>query len=125
MEIKSCQDLRVYKISFEMAMKIFSHSQSFPRHELYSMADQIRRSSRSVCTSIAEAWRKRSYPLYFVSKLSDAEAEAEETRVWLQFADRCGYLESGECQWLDEKYDHILSQLSIMIQNPEKWCNKA
>ena len=90
--IRSYRELRVYQAAFEAAMQIFELTKSFPAEERFSMTDQMRRASRSVCSNIAEAWRKRRYEAHFVSKLSDAETEAEETRVWLQFAQRCGYL---------------------------------
>jgi len=81
-------------MAFEAAMRIFELTKSFPREETYSLVDQIRRSSRSVCSNIAEAWRKRRYEAAFVSKLNDAEAEAAETQVWLEFAVKCNYLDS-------------------------------
>jgi four helix bundle protein len=102
-------------------MRIFELSKRFPGAEKYSMVDQMRRSSRSVCASIAEAWRKRRYKAHFVSKLSDAEGEAEETRVWLEFALRCGYLEQNDFDQLDDAYDKILGQLVRMLAEPGKW----
>jgi four helix bundle protein len=83
-------ELRVYQHSIEAAMEIFQLTASFPTTERYSMIDQIRRSSRSVCANIAEAWRKRIYRAAFIAKLSDAESEATETQVWLELASRCG-----------------------------------
>ena len=88
------QDLEVYKKAFDAAMEIFELSKSFPKEETYSLTDQIRRSSRSVCANIAEAWRKRRYEAAFIAKLSDAEGEAAETQTWLQFSVKCGYLEA-------------------------------
>lgn len=85
------------------------------------MVDQMRRSSRSVCSNIGEAWRKRRYPAHFASKLSDSEGEAEETRVWLDIAFRCGYLSKTEADELDLAYDNILGQLVRMIEHPEQW----
>ena len=85
------------------------------------MVDQMRRSSRSVCTNIAEGWRKRRYPAHFVSKLSDAEAEAEETRVWLEFAGRCAYVTDSQTRELDEACDKVLGQLVKMISDSEQW----
>ena len=82
--IRSYRELRVYQNAFESTMKFFEFTKNFPAEEKYSMVDQMRRSSRSVCANLAEAWRKRRYPAHFVSKLSDCESEAEETRVWLQ-----------------------------------------
>ena len=93
-------------------MRIFELTKAYPSEEKFSMIDQMRRSSRSVCTNIAEAWRKRRYPAHFVSKLSDAKAEAEETRVWLEFASRCGYIPGAETQELDELYIKFLHSSS-------------
>lgn len=105
----------------EAAMEIFELTKNFPVEEKYSMVDQIRRSSRSVCANIAEAWRKRRYPAHFVSKLSDSESEAEETRVWLEFAMRCRYLPEENFNELDLVYDRIIGQLVRMISEPQKW----
>ena len=90
MKIQEHTDLEVYKKAFDTAMLIFEASKKFPREETYSLTDQIRRSSRSVCANLAEAWRKRRYKAAFISKLSDAESEAAETQVWIEFAVRCG-----------------------------------
>jgi four helix bundle protein len=89
--------------------------------ERYSLTDQMRRSSRSVCTNIGEAWRKRRYPAHFVSKMSDSEGEAEETRVWVEIAERCKYLTREEADSLDRTYDEILAQLVNMIVNKDDW----
>ncbi len=90
--IRSYKELRVYKAAMEAAMKIFELSKRFPPEERYSLTDQMRRASRSVCSNLGEGWRKRRYPAHFISKLSDSEGEAEETRVWVEFAYRCRYL---------------------------------
>ena len=119
--IRGYRELRVYEAAFEAAMEIFELTKKFPAEERYSMVDQMRRSSRSVCANIAEAWRKRRYPAHFVSKLSDAESEAEETRVWLQFAARCRYLSDTEANQLDDRYNKILGQLVRMISEPQQW----
>lgn len=119
--IRSFRELRVYQGAFTAAMKIFVLSRSFPAEERYSLTDQIRRASRSVCANLGEAWRKRRYPAHFVSKLSDAESEAEECRVFLEFAVACGYLPPEEQAQLDQDYDHILSQLVAMINRPDQW----
>ena len=87
--IRSYKELRVYRTAMDAAMEIFELSKSFPVEERYSLTDQMRPSSRSVCTNIGEAWRKRRYPAHFVSKMSDSEGEAEETRVWIEFSERC------------------------------------
>src|SRR5919198_1310058 len=94
--IGSYKELRVYQAAMDAAMRIFELTKKFPVEEKYSMIDQMRRSSRSVCTNIAEAWRKRRYPAHFISKLSDSEAEAAETRVWLELSYRCHYLTEEE-----------------------------
>ena len=99
--IRSYKELRVYQMAMDAAMRIFELSKRFPIEERYSLTDQIRRSARSVCTNLAEAWRKRRYPAHFVSKLSDCEGEADETRVWIEFALRCRYLTQIEAESLD------------------------
>ena len=119
--IDSYKELRVYQAAMDSAMRIFELTKRFPPEEKYSMVDQMRRSSRSVCANIAEAWRKRRYKAHFISKLSDAEGEAEETRVWLEFAGRCRYMDENEASELDSAYNHILSQLVKMITNPGQW----
>ncbi len=119
--IRRHTDLEVYRQAFEAAMKIFEVSKVFPQEEIYSLTDQVRRSSRSVCANIAEAWRKRRYPLAFVSKLSDSEAEAAETQTWLQFAVKCGYLSATEAKTLYKNYDAIIGMLVSMITHPEQW----
>ncbi len=124
MAARDHRELRVYQLAFEMAVRIHEISKAFPADERYSLTDQIRRSSRAVCARIAEGWRKRRYPKSFVSKLSDADAEAVETIVWLDFADRFGYLTDELRLELSRSYDHICSQLSIMMNQPEKWTPK-
>ena len=94
MKIQQHTELEVYKKAFGAAMMIFELSKAFPKEETYSLTDQIRRSSRSVCANLAEAWRKRRYKAAFVSKLADAESEAAETQVWIEFALKCDYLKS-------------------------------
>jgi four helix bundle protein len=119
--IKSHKELRVYQAAIDAAMRIFEITKRFPHEERYSMTDQMRRSSRSVCANIGEAWRKRRYPAHFRSKLSDSEGEAEETRVWLDLASRCKYITEAEAVDLDQTYDGILGQLVRMIDHPEQW----
>src|SRR5215469_10375217 len=92
-KIQTHRDLEVYRKAFDAAMTIFHLSKSFPKEETYSLTDQIRRSSRSVCANLAEAWRKRRYEAAFTCKLSDAETEAAETQTWLEFAVKCGYMD--------------------------------
>jgi len=119
--IQSHKELDVYKMAFEAAMQIFEMTKRFPREETYSLTDQIRRASRSVCTNIAEAWRKRRYEAAFVSKLNDAEAEAAETQTWLDFAMECGYIAPEGRAELYQTYDHILGKLVNMIARPAPW----
>lgn len=119
--IQSHRELDVYKMAFQTAMLVFEASKGFPREETYALMDQMRRSSRSVCGNIAEAWRKRRYEAAFVSKLNDAEAEAAETQTWLRFAVDCGYLQNGEANELDRTYDQIIGKLVKMIINPHPW----
>ena len=121
MAAKDFRELRVYQLAFETALRIFEISKRFPPEEKYSLTDQIRRSSRGVCSNIAEAWRKRRYKAHFVSKLSDAESEAEETRVWLEFALRCGYLEKSQFDELDDVYDKVIAQPVRMLSEPGQW----
>lgn len=119
--IRSYRELRVYQNAFEATMMIFEITKAFPPEEKYSMVDQVRRSSRSVCTNIAEAWRKRKYPAHFVSKLSDSAGEGDETRVWLELALHCKYIEKSTFEDLDARYDLIIGQLVKMMSEPEKW----
>ncbi len=120
MPAKDHRELRVYQLAFDSAVRIYETTKRFPVEERYSLTDQIRRSSRSVCANIAEAWRRRRYPKSFVNKLSDADGEAAETIVWLDFALRFGYLSTQEHKEIVEAYDHICSQLTIMMAEPEK-----
>jgi four helix bundle protein len=124
MKIKDYKDLRVYQMAMNGAMKIFELSKKLPLEEKYSLVDQIRRSSRSVCANIAEAWRKRRYKAAFISRLNDAECEAEETRVWLEFCLRCKYCSKNMVTDLDKTYDAIIAQIVKMIIQPEKWVIK-
>lgn len=117
-------ELQVYQRAFDLAMELFRISKSFPVEERYSLTDQMRRSSRSVCANLAEAWRKRRYEAAFVAKLSDSEAEAAETQVWIQFAVECEYLDSDGARKLYQEYDETLAMLVAMIHNPDKWIIK-
>ena len=119
--IRTHQDLEVYQRAFDLAMRIFRETKSFPIEERYSLTDQIRRSSRSVCTNLAEAWRKRRYEASFVSKLSDAEAEAAETQVWTDFAVQCGYSKIEVGKELSDAYDNILGKIVSLINDPQPW----
>ena len=120
-KIRTHKDLKVFKLSFEAGMMIFHISKKFPKEEMYSLTDQIRRSSRSVSGNIAEAFRKRKYPKAFVSKLTEVEGEAAETQVWIDYALECGYIELKTHTDLFDKYDHIISMLVNMTTKPENW----
>ncbi|MDA0589055.1 MAG: four helix bundle protein [Planctomycetota bacterium] len=122
--VRRHSDLDVYKQAFEVAMSIFRTTKSFPKEERYSLTDQIRRSSRSVCANIAEAWRKRRYEAAFVSKLSDSEAEAAETQTWIQVSVECEYIDRDLAKDLYQQYDAILEMLVQMIANSKQWTLK-
>ena len=115
------RDLKVYKQAYVLAMEIFNKSKAFPTDERYSLTDQIRRSSRSVAANIAEGFRKRRYPNMFISKLADADSEATETQVWLDFALDCGYLSQEEHNGLVRGYEEIGRMLGSMMAAPEKF----
>jgi len=120
--IRSVRDLDVYRLAFDTAMELFELSKEFPAEEKYSLTDQIRRSSRSVCTNLAEGWRKRRYKAVFVNKLTDAEQEAAETQTWLEFALACKYITQEIFTNLDEKYEHIFAQLITMERKADSFC---
>ena len=124
MRITSYKELRVFQSAMDLCMDIFAMSRKFPIEERYSLADQLRRSSRSVCANLAEAWHKRRYPAAFVAKLNDAESEASETQVWLEIAHRCGYVADAKISELDAAYDQVISQLVTMAQNSDQWVIK-
>jgi len=121
MKIRTHRDLEVYQLAFNAAMKIFQISKKFPKEETYSLTDQIRRSSRSVCGNIAEAFRKRRYPRAFVSKISDSEGESAETQVWLDFSINFKYITEEEYDELNETYENIIGKLVTMSLHPENW----
>jgi four helix bundle protein len=120
-KIQRHTELEVYQKAFKTAMRLFEISKKFPKEETYSLTDQMRRSSRSVCANLGEAWRKRRYEAAFISKLSDSESEAAETQVWIEFAVRCGYLDREHAAPLYQTYDEILRMLVAMINNPSVW----
>lgn len=119
--IKTHRGLKVFQLSFEAGMEIFGITKSFPKNEMYSLTDQVRRSSRSVSGNLAEAFRKRRYPKAFVAKLSDSEGEAAETQVWLDYALGCNYIDKEVHSTLNDKYDHIIAMLVNMSNKPENW----
>ena len=115
------QDLLAYQKSFSLAMKIFEITKSFPKEEMYSLTDQIRRSSRSVPANIAEAYRKRVYPKHFHSKLTDSDAENSETQVWLEFALKCNYINENTHNELLNESNEVGKLSNYMILNPQKF----
>jgi four helix bundle protein len=115
------QDLLAYKKGFKVAMNIFETSKLFPKEETYSLTDQVRRSSRSFCANIAEAYRKRDYPKHFHSKLTDCDAENSETQTWLEFALACNYISNKTFQHLTEKNNEVGKLINYMILNPSKF----
>ena len=123
-ELKGHRDLKVFQLAYELAMEIFHESKSFPRDELFSLTDQIRRSSRSVAANIAEGFRKRQYPKMFVSKLADSDGEVAETQVWLDFARDCGY-PSERRDELIKGYEEVGKMLGSMMSMPEKFIPRA
>ena len=123
--IASFRDLEVYRRAFDAAMKIYQISKQFPSDEKYSLTDQMRRSSRSVCSNIAEGWRKRRYEAVFVNKLSDAAQEAAETQTWLEFALSCGYISNEFFDKLDSQYQQIFAMLNGMERKAKSFCNAS
>jgi four helix bundle protein len=121
MKIRKHTELEVYKKAFKVAMEIFEISKSFPKEETYSLTDQVRRSSRSTCANLAEAWRKRRYAAAFIAKLSDAESEAGETQVWTEFAVKCRYLDRPKGTILYRKCEQIIRMIVTIINRPDKW----
>lgn len=119
--IKSHRELNVYQLAFQASMKIYILSKSFPREELYSLTDQIRRSTRSVSANISEAFRRRKYPKSFCNKLNESEAEAAETQNWLDYSLACSYIPKELHSELDREYENIIGKLVNMQKHPEKW----
>jgi four helix bundle protein len=119
--IRSFRDLKVWQMSMDIAFEIFEATKSFSADERYSLTDQIRRSSRSVPSNIAESWRKRRYPAAFVSKLNDAEGEAAETQTHLEMSRRCSYLDKAFVHRLDDKYEEVPAMLVTMASRPDQW----
>ena len=115
------RDLKVYQLAYKLAMEIFHESKTFPPEERYSLTDQIRRASRSVGANIAEGYRKRQYTKMFVSKMADADGEAAETQVWLDFARDCCYLSKERQSQLTKGYEEVGRMLGSMIANPERF----
>ena len=122
MNYRGYRDLKVYQLSYKLAMEVFEVTKGFPREEKYSLTDQIRRSSRSIPANIAEAWKKRMYPKMFVSKVVDAAGEAGETEVWLDVSKDTGYMTPEDHQKLTSAYDEVSRMLYGMAEKPERFC---
>lgn len=121
MSVRNFKETTVYKKAFLLAMDIFDKSKNFPKEERYSLIDQMRRSSRSVCANMVEAYRKKQYPAHFVSKLSDCDAENSETGVWIDFAFHCNYIDQETKIDLASRNEEVGRLLHHMITNPEKY----
>lgn len=119
--IRNYRELNVYNNAMTLIMRVFELTKGFPPEERYSLTDQIRRSSRSICAHLAEAWRKRRYEAALISKLSDAETEAAETQVWAEIALRSGCVQEATDRELDDAHDTIIGQIVRMAEHPEKW----
>ena len=122
--IRNFRELSVYQLAFSTAMEIFHLTKKFPKEEQYSLTDQIRRASRSVCSNLAEGWYKRRYPAAFVCKLTDSMTEAAETQSWLEFSLACSYIDQLTFDQLLEKYEHIIAQLLTMEMKSDTFCHK-
>lgn len=121
-DINHFRDLSVYQQAFERANIIYELTKKYPSFEKWSMTDQIRRSSRSICSNIAESWRKRNYKKMFISKLSDSMMEASETQTWLEFSLKYEYINKSTFDQLDNDYENIIKMLNSMIINADKFC---
>ena len=124
-QINRPQDLEACKAAYKLAMEIFRASKFWPAEERYSLTDQIRRSSRSVCANLAEAWGKRRYVAHFTSKLTDADGENLETQTWLNFAFDCGYLDKADFTRFIESSEEVGRLLGGMLAKPESFCLKS
>ena len=121
MAARDVKETKVYTLAFELAMAIFEISKTFPREETYSLTDQIRKSSPSVCICLLEAYRKKSYPAHFVSKITDSDMENSETSGWLDFSLACKYINGAKHHELSEKNAEVGRLLNHMINNPDKY----
>ncbi len=115
-KIQTVHDLKVYEFSYELAIKVFEISKKFPREEIYSLVDQIRRSSRSISANIREGFAKKKYRDVFIRHLNDALGSSEETRTWLDFAKDCGYISQTEHDKLEQRYDEVSGMLYSLIK---------
>ena len=121
-DLKHFRDLDVYRRAFHSAMRIYEFTKTYPTEEQYSLVDQIRRASRSVCSNLAEAWRKRKYIAVFRNKITDSMQEASETQCWLEFSFACKYMDEITFGELDKEYEEIIAMLNSMEQNSQKFC---
>jgi four helix bundle protein len=124
-QINQPRDLEAYRAAYALAMEIFRASKSWPAEERYSLTDQIRRSSRSVCANLSEAWGKRRYVAHFTSKLTDADGENLETQTWLNFAHDCGYMNKADFDGFIEASEEVGRLLGGMLAKPESFCLKS
>jgi four helix bundle protein len=124
MQINSAKDLKVYQEAYSLAMEIFDVSKEWPTEEKYSLTDQIRRSSRSVCSNLREAWSKRRYEAHFIMKLTDCDGENSETDTWLDLAKDCGYLAGGDYDRLAERCRSVGKMLGSILNNPAPFLNR-
>jgi four helix bundle protein len=122
--VRNYRELDVYQNAMNLAMKVFALTKHWPSEERFNLTDQIRRSSRSVCTNLAEAWRKRRYRAAFIAKLSDSETEAAETQVSAELAMRCGYWDEKIFNEINESYEKVIGQIVRMAEQPDKWLIK-
>ena len=122
MDLRHFRDWDVYQKAFRAAMRIYETTKSFPIEERYSLMDQIRRSSRAVCSNLAEAWRKRKYEAVFKNKLTDSMQEASETQTWLEFSLACRYITKGLFEELDSEHEGIILMINAMEKNAQKFC---
>jgi four helix bundle protein len=120
--LRHFRDLEVYKLAFRCAMEIYQLTKAFPTEERYSLTDQIKRSSRSVCSNVAEAWRKRKYKAVFKNKMTDAMQEASETQSWLEFCIACNYIDHATFQALDAEYEKVIAMLNSMEKKSDSFC---
>ena len=124
-KIRTVRDLNVYRKAFDSAMEIFELTKKFPKEETYSLTDQIRRASRSVCSNLSEGWRKRRYKAVFLNKLTDSGQEAAETQTWLEFSLHCKYIDEDTFQRLDDSYEHIFAMLNMMEKKADTFCRPS
>jgi four helix bundle protein len=124
MLLNSAKDLKVYKAAYKLAMEIYEISKNWPKEERYSLTDQIRRASRSVCANLRESWAKRRYEAHFISKLTDVDAENSETDTWLDFALECGYLNKKDHMRLTTQCSEVGSMIGAILKNPRSFIIK-